>query len=208
MSFHEENQALMQALEAVLFVADEPLSASQLVALWREAFDVSITEADVETAIAALNATYEATGRVFRIYTWAGGYRLATIPAITPLLQFYKKTEKVKLTQPLLETLAIIAYRQPITKPEIDHLRGVDAEHALNRLQELELIQVVGRSDTIGRPLLYGTTQRFLDHFGLPSLQQLPPLPSIEALSADPQIRQEQLRALLDSLDGEHSGTL
>ncbi len=203
----EEVTLLMQAVEAMLFVADEPMPASQFVLAWEEAFGTTITEADVEAAIAALNAAYEATGRVFRIYSWAGGYRLATIPSVHALLQAYKKEQK-KLTRSLLETLAIIAYRQPITKAEIDHLRGVDTAHALHRLQELDLIQVVGRSDTIGRPLLYGTTQRFLDHFGLSSLQELPPLPSLETLTTDPLVRKEQIRALLDGLDSENSGTL
>jgi len=115
--------------------------------------------------------------------------------SVSPLLQYYKQQE-VKLSQTLLETLAIIAYRQPITKPEIDHIRGVNSDYAIRRLQELELIEIKGRSDTVGRPLLYGTTRRFLEHFGLNSLNDLPELPELQQLLENPEIQREHLRLL------------
>lgn len=186
---------LMQGIEALLFVADAPLSAEELAALWERAYGTRPEAGEIEQAIAALNDVYEKTGRVFRIYRWGGGFRLATMASVSPLLQYYKQQE-VKLSQTLLETLAIIAYRQPITKPEIDHIRGVNSDYAIRRLQELELIEIKGRSDTVGRPLLYGTTRRFLEHFGLNSLDDLPELPELQQLLENPEIQREHLRLL------------
>ncbi len=194
--------SLMQGIEALLFVADAPLSVEELAALWEQAYGSRPEAGEIEQAIMALNAVYEQTGRVFRIYRWGGGFRLATVASVNPLLQYYKQQEKIKLSQTLLETLAIIAYRQPITKPEVDHIRGVNSDYAIRRLQELELIEIKGRSDTIGRPLLYGTTQRFLEHFGLNSLENLPKLPELQQLLENPEIQREHLR-LLYSLDSE-----
>lgn len=197
MLLHNKNgvSSLVQGIEALLFVADAPLSAEELAALWEQAYGTRPTSREIEEAVETLNRAYETTGRVFRIYQWGGGYCLATVPAVSPLLQCYKQPES-KLTQTLLETLAIIAYRQPITKPEIDHIRGVNSDYAIRRLQELELIEIKGRSDTIGRPLLYGTTQRFLEYFGLNSLQDLPELPRLQQLLENPEIRREHLRLL------------
>ncbi len=186
---------LMQGIEALLFVADVPLSVEEMATLWERAYGTRPSSEEVKAAIEALNRVYEETGRVFRIQRWGGGYRLATVAPVSPLLQHYKQPE-AKLSQTLLETLAIIAYRQPITKPEIDHIRGVNSDYALRRLQELELITVTGRSDTVGRPLLYGTTQRFLEYFGLNSLNDLPELPELKQLLENPEIRQEHLRLL------------
>jgi len=186
---------LMQGIEALLFVADAPLSTEALAALWERAYGTRPEVGEIEQAIAALNDVYEQTGRVFRIYRWGGGFRLATVASISPLLQCYKQQE-IKLSQTLLETLAIIAYRQPITKPEIDHIRGVNSDYAIRRLQELELIEIKGRSDTVGRPLLYGTTRRFLEHFGLNSLNDLPELPELQQLLENPEIQREHLRLL------------
>ncbi len=194
---------LMQGIEALLFVADAPLSDEELAVLWERAYGRRPSREEVAEAIAALNRVYEETGRVFRIYRWGGGYRLATVASVSPLLQHYKQQE-TRLSQTLLETLAIIAYRQPITKPEIDHIRGVNSDYALRRLQELELVEVKGRSDTIGRPLLYGTTRRFLEHFGLNSLQDLPELPELKQLLENPEIQREHLR-LLYPLDPEQN---
>ncbi|WP_397547695.1 SMC-Scp complex subunit ScpB [Rhodothermus marinus] len=194
---------LMQGIEALLFVADAPLSAEALAVLWERAYGTRPEVGEIEQAIAALNDVYEQTGRVFRIYRWGGGFRLATVAFVSPLLQCYKQQE-TKLSQTLLETLAIIAYRQPITKPEIDHIRGVNSDYAIRRLQELELIEVKGRSDTIGRPLLYGTTQRFLEHFGLNSLDDLPELPELQQLLENPEVQREHLR-LLYPLDPEQN---
>ncbi|MDQ7040769.1 MAG: SMC-Scp complex subunit ScpB [Rhodothermus sp.] len=203
---HKENgkaaTPLMQGIEALLFVADTPLSVEELATLWERAYGTRPSAESVRAAIEALNRVYAETGRVLRIQRWGGGYRLATVASVSPLLQCYKQKE-VKLSQTLLETLAIIAYRQPITKPEIDHIRGVNSDYALRRLQELELVTVTGRSDTIGRPLLYGTTQRFLEHFGLDSLEDLPELPELEQLLEHPEIQQEHLRFLYP-LESEH----
>ncbi len=194
---------LMQGIEALLFVADAPLSDEELATLWERAYGTRPSREEITGAIEALNRVYEETGRVLRIHRWGGGYRLATVAFVSPLLQYYKQQE-TKLSQTLLETLAIIAYRQPITKPEIDHIRGVNSDYALRRLQELELIEVKGRSDTIGRPLLYGTTPRFLEHFGLNSLDDLPELPELQQLLESPEIQHEHLR-LLYSLDSEQN---
>lgn len=159
-----------QIIEALLFASDAPLSAEELVRGEEE-----LEPGDVESAIEALRAEYEDAGRAFQIYELAGGYQLLTRPEYSPHLERFETVpQNARVSGAALEVLAIIAYRQPLGRSEIEEIRGVGSSHVLRTLQELGLIDVVGRGEGLGRPLLYGTTDRFLDHFGFRSLDDLP----------------------------------
>lgn len=131
--------------------------------------------AQVERAIAALNEAYEKTGRAFRIEAIAGGYRVMTLASLAePVAAFRKAKQGGKLSKPAVESLAIIAYRQPITRQELEAIRGVSCGEVLRSLLERRLVTITGRAEELGRPMLYGTTKAFLDQFGLASLKDLP----------------------------------
>lgn len=157
-------------VEAILFASDAPLTAADL-ARAAEGLD----EDAVEAAILDLRAEYEAAGRAFQLYEVAGGYQLLTRPEFKPYLErFQTVPQPSRLSRPALEVLAIIAYRQPIGRAEIEEIRGVSSAGVLRTLQDRGLIDVVGRGEGLGRPLLYGTTRRFLEHMGIRSLDELP----------------------------------
>ncbi len=159
-----------QIVEALLFASDAPLAAGDL-ARGDEELDVVA----VEEAIEQLRQAYEREGRAFQIYEIAGGYQILTRPELAPYLErFETVSQPSRLSGPALEVLAIVAYRQPIGRAEVEHIRGVGSAAVLRTLQERDLVEVVGRAEGLGRPLLYGTTARFLDHFGFRSLEDLP----------------------------------
>ena len=143
--------------------------------------------------------SYRETGRAFRIESWAGGYRMATVREVAPFVRaFVAAEEERRLSRSLLETLSVIAYKQPVTKPEIDFVRGVDADYALKKLLEKSFVTVVGRSEAVGRPLLYGTTDFFLEQFGLAALDELPRPREIEQLLNDPAFTHERTELLIN----------
>jgi segregation and condensation protein B len=157
-------------LEALLFASETSLSAAELARA-----DPSFDEEVVERLIAELRAEYEREGRAFDIYEIGGGYQILTRPEFALILdRFHTVPVSPRLSTPALETLAIIAYRQPVGRAEIEEIRGVGAGGVLRTLQERGIIDVVGRAETLGRPLLYGTTPAFLSHFGFRSLSDLP----------------------------------
>ncbi|HYO13188.1 MAG TPA: SMC-Scp complex subunit ScpB [Thermoanaerobaculia bacterium] len=173
-----ERHDMEAAIEAVLFVSSEPVPRTRLL----ELFD----EAERETAAEALEAVlarYAAggDGRGVMVEEVAGGVRLATRPeTVSWLRRFFDVSGGNKLSMAALETLAIIAYRQPITGPEIQELRGVSSSGVLKTLLERRLVRITGRKEVVGKPFLYGTTREFLVHFGLNSLRDLPPLEEFE----------------------------
>ena len=157
-------------IEALLFASEGPLSAADLARV-----DASLDEERVERLIAELREEYEREERAFGIYEIAGGFQLLTRPEFAPLLERFDAVPIAsRLSAPALETLAIVAYRQPVGRAEIEEIRGVGAGGVLRTLQERALIEVVGRGEGLGRPLLYGTTRVFLQHFGFRSLEDLP----------------------------------
>ncbi len=160
----------MARLEAVLFVTDEPLSVRRLVQL--------ATLADVEEAnqlIERLNAAYDKTGSAFRVERVAVGFRLLTRRDFVFWLdKLHQRQSSLKLTPPMLETLAIVAYRQPLTRADLEAVRGVQSSEMLKQLMERELIRIAGEDDSLGRPFLYETTRRFLELYGLQTLDDLP----------------------------------
>ncbi len=168
-------------LEAVLLLAKTPLSPRKLSQL---AHLADATEA--RTLVRQLNRTYDTLGRAVRVEQVAGGYRLLTRPALAPwLARLGHLPPVVKLSTPMMETLAVVAYRQPVSRASAEAVRGVACGELLRQLMERELIRIVGRSEELGRPYLYGTTKRFLQLFGLPHADALPPI-QWHALQEDP----------------------
>ena len=164
---------LQRVVEALLFSSEKPLNAAQI----QETFEEKISAEDIKRALEALKAEYETQDRAFRVFEIAGGYQLATDERFAPYLRrLHQAREKKRVTQASLETLSIIAYRQPVTRADIEAIRGVNVDGAVKTLLEKNLIRIVGRKEVPGRPMLYGTTKEFLEHFGLNSLDQLPPL--------------------------------
>ncbi len=161
---------LCQLLEAALFAAARPVTVEELQAL-----DPDATLADVRAALDQLREHYDFDGHGVEVVELAGGYQILTRPAFAAAIERAQLTARQpKLTAAMLETLAVIAYRQPVGRAEIEEIRGVSASGVLRSLQERGLIEVVGRSEGLGRPLLYGTTPLFLELLGLPDLANLP----------------------------------
>jgi segregation and condensation protein B len=164
--------AKLARLEAVLFGADEPLTARRLAAV-AELADA----AEARRLIERLRALYADEGAAFQVEELAGGYQLLTRPEFHPWLVRLRRTAgEPKLTGALLETLAIVAYRQPIMRADLEAVRGVRCDEALRQLMERGLVRIAGRDNSLGRPVLYGTTKKFLQAFGLRDLRELPPV--------------------------------
>lgn len=165
-----KGSSLAQILEAVLFAAGDPVRMDELLRILR------CTPEALESAAAELRTTLDDRGSALTLREVAGGWQLVTRPAYYHYLEKLTQILDHKLTTPTMETLSIIAYRQPITKTEIEEIRGVRIEKSLARLLEYGLIEERGRKATIGRPILYATTDMFLEAFGLKSLEDLPNL--------------------------------
>ena len=166
----EYETTLETVIEAVLFAGDEPLSDKRLVEI-AEAGSVK----QVRQCIRNLNKKYKQGGFSFRIEKIAGGYQMMTLPAFNPwLAKLIKVRTDNKLTPAALETLAVIAYKQPIIRADVEAVRGVASGEVIRNLMYKGLVKIVGRAEILGRPMLYGTTKKFLDIFGLASLKDLP----------------------------------
>lgn len=161
-------------VESILFSTEAPLTAGKIAQL----LGVGDT-GDVKKHIETLNERYQETGSSFRIQAIAKGYQMLTLPVYNNWVQKLSKSRyDSKLSSPALETLAIVAYKQPILRANIESIRGVAAGDMLVRLRDMNLVRIAGRADEIGRPLLYGTTNKFLEIFGLSTLKDLPKLDS------------------------------
>lgn len=172
-----DRSEILATLEAVLFVASEPVPRDRLLELFSNR-----DRRRVEEALAELLARYAvASDRGVYVEQVAGGFRIVTRPELNSYLRkFFEVTGRTRLSLAALETLAIIAYRQPITGPEIQELRGVSSSGVLKTLLERRLVKIAGRKKVVGKPFLYRTTREFLMHFGLESLEDLPPLEEFE----------------------------
>lgn len=204
----EQSRSKPHIIEALIFGSDEPLTAKQIVSIISSSegteLRMRITEDEVLQHIRELNAQYVQAGRAFRIIHVAGGYQFATMPEYADWLgKMVKEKAKRKLSPAALETLAVIAYKQPVTKPEIEAIRGVGADYVISTLLERGLITIVGRAATPGRPLLYGTTQDFLKHFGINDLADLPKPREIDEIMREPgfELEKELLRRMGKSED-------
>jgi segregation and condensation protein B len=181
---------LKHALECMLFVSPQPLNVKHV------ADSLQIDESAIDLAIHELRLDYADSGlQVVRI---AGGYQMCTRPQYAEYISALLKPERPRLSRAALETVAIVAYRQPITQPEIDAIRGVNSDGVVRTLIERNLVKQVGRRDTPGRPMLYATTDEFLNHFGLNDLSQLPELEDL-ALSMTQQIESSEQPAAVST---------
>jgi segregation and condensation protein B len=168
-----DTEKIKAVAEALLFVTNRPVSISEIIKALGDAHTAS--RHAVVAALEALKVDYIQSQRSFRLVEIAGGFQLRTRPDFAPYItRFMAGQERTGLSRAALETLAIVAYRQPVTRSQVESIRGVDVGGMLRMFQEKGLIKVLGRSDSPGRPFLYGTTTLFLEHFGLNSLSDLP----------------------------------
>jgi segregation and condensation protein B len=174
---------LKAILEAVLFVSPEPVPVARLVSILG-----TVSKAEVVQALGILTHDLDQDGRGIQLVQVAGGYRLVTKQEYGPWLKRMDKAKAAqKLSRSALESLAIIAYKQPLVRSEIEEIRGVETSGVLRTLCERKLVRIVGRKDVPGRPIMYGTTKFFLEHFGLQDLSQLPPLREFKELGESEQ---------------------
>jgi segregation and condensation protein B len=181
---------LNKVIEALLFVSENPLTIKQILEVCP-----NTNTPEVKQVLKALQEHYSAPERGVQIIEVAGGYQFCTHPDCEPYLSKLYKTKRVfRLSAPALETLAIIAYKQPVTRAEMEFIRGVNVDGVIKNLEDRELIKPKGRKEVAGRPMLYGTSEKFLHYFGLKSLQDLPSLEEFAAtaLEKEAQIKHEQ----------------
>jgi segregation and condensation protein B len=190
---------LIPLAEALIFAADGPIKAERMA----EALEVPL--ADIREAIESLEVDYAERPRGFFLQEVAGGYQLRTRPEYAEYLRKLGRSRPFRFSRPALESLAIIAYRQPVTRSEVEYLRGVDSGSVLKTLLEKRLVRILGKKDVPGKPMIYGTTREFLELFGLPDLSSLPTLTEFSELAPD-----TETEALMESLpllvDGEEAG--
>lgn len=186
---------MKRELEALLFATDGPLTLQRLRALFPEAGGKEIRD-----AIRELAEEYDQAGHAFAVVEFGGGWQIATRPEFSPVVERLMRGRRfARLSRAALEVLAVVAYRQPVTRVEIEDIRGVQCESPLSTLMERDLVTVVGRAETVGHPLLYGTTREFLNHLGLRGLNQLPDLPQIEKVVGS----REELRRFAEQVGRE-----
>ncbi len=193
-------------IEALIFASDEPLPASEIINAIKEidGDEINIVPNDVEQAYNFLNENYAANGKAFRIMKIANGYSFATRTEYAKYVGYLSlEKSKRRLSQAALETLAIIAYKQPITKPEVENIRGVSADYMVNTLLEKKLITIKGRADSVGRPLLYSTTDEFLKYFGLNTLKDLPKPREIEEIMKDADFLEQKRKIMMNAIEEE-----
>jgi segregation and condensation protein B len=175
-----DDQQLKAAIEALLFIAGAPLSAERLRGIFEE-----VPAERIESLLRELKDEYAARGAGIMLTEVAGGWQAGTCAEHAPWIRKFKSVKvSTKLSRPALETLAIIAYKQPVTRPEIEAIRGVNIGGIVRNLMERRLVKIVGKRDVPGKPLLYGTTMDFLQYFGLKDLASLPTLKEFQELEA------------------------
>lgn len=169
---------LMQIVESILFVSDTPLSLDRLYAMLEE-----FEREDIRTAVAAITAACHSGNRGIELVQVAGGYQFRSRSEFADYIRRLKKLKPTRFSPSALETLAIIAYRQPVTRSEIEYFRGVDSGGVIKSLLDKKLVKIIGKKDIPGKPLIYGTTREFMEVFNLKDLASLPTLREIEALA-------------------------
>ncbi len=162
---------LKKIIEGILFLSDKPVKLEEIVS------NLNVSQKIVKEVLEELKNEYFGSYRGIRITEVAGGFRMETVPEISEMLErFFSMQNKKKLSRSCLEVLAIIAYKGPVTKKDIEIIRGIGCDGAIKRLLELELIKIAGKKKAPGKPFLFKTTDKFLEYFGLKSLEDLPPL--------------------------------
>lgn len=166
---------LSQHIEALIFSTEHPITVAEIKSVLDAAFETTFSEEDILRGIEDLKIRYADAQFSFDIIEIAGGYQFLTKPAFHHSVGTYlRHTTKKRLSQAALETLSIIAYKQPVSKTELEQIRGVSCDYAIQKLLEKELVEIQGRSEAPGRPLVYGTSEKFMDYFGIKSLKDLP----------------------------------
>lgn len=166
---------LKNHVEALIFCSPQPIKVSDLQACLEEMFDAKVPTEDVEQAIERLTEKYSSDEHSMEIIKSNGGFQFLTKPAYqTSIGILLKQQSKKRLSTSAMETLAIIAYKQPITKSEVEMIRGVSCDYSIQRLLEKELIEIKGKSDAVGRPMIYGTSDKFMEYFGINDMKDLP----------------------------------
>lgn len=191
-------------VEALIFSSDDVITAQEIVKAIKgiDGEDSQVTVEDVENCIDQLNEKYESQNISFKILRISSGYLFATQKEYAKYVG-YLSSEKSKrrLSQAALETLSIIAYKQPLTKPELESIRGVNSDYILNTLLEKNLITISGRAETVGRPLLYSTTSEFLKYFGLNKLSDLPKPREMEEIMNDEDFIEQKRKIMMNTLE-------
>lgn len=162
-------------IEAIIFCTEKPVSVDDIRMCMADMFETEVSSESVENEIEKLIEKYNSDEYSFGVFSIAGGYQFLTKPAYqTSLSIFLKNTVKKRISASALETLSIIAYKQPITKSQIEQIRGVNCDYAIQKLLEKDIVEIKGKADTVGKPVLYGTNQKFLEYFGINTLKDLP----------------------------------
>jgi segregation and condensation protein B len=194
---------VLQIIEALIFAADAPVKPTQIVEIFQneEFFGIKFDELILEDALAALQVKYKEKSFVFELRLIDGGYQFYTKKEYYPFVKHavLAKSNR-RMSRASLETLSIIAYKQPITKTEVEFIRGVNCDYAVRKLLDRNLIEIRGRSDVAGKPLLYGTTAFFMEHFSLNDLKDLPKIDEVHSEEAD---FQAQFKVVLSGEDDE-----
>ncbi|AHM61362.1 condensin subunit scpb [Flammeovirgaceae bacterium 311] len=166
---------LQNHVEALIFCSPSPLGVADMKSALSEMFGADVPEGHIQEAVMHLLQRYESPDYAFELVALAGGYQFMTKPAYAAGIGILlKQQSKKRLSTSALETLSIIAYKQPITKSEVEQIRGVNCDYTIQKLLEKELVEIKGKAEAIGRPLLYGTSRKFEEHFGINSLKDLP----------------------------------
>jgi len=191
-------------IEALIFSSDDSLPAEEIIRAIKsiDGEDVDLRKEDIDTIVDSLNQKYDEHKNSFRILRIANGYVYSTLETYAKYVG-YLSSERAKrrLSQAALETLSIIAYKQPITKPELESIRGVNSDYILTTLLEKNLITIKGRAETVGRPLLYGTTDEFLKYFGLNNLSDLPKPRELDEIMQDEDFLEQKRKIMMTSLE-------
>jgi len=191
-------------IESLIFSSDDPLTAGDILKAIKaiDGEDTEISSSDVEEAVTQLNNQYSEQNNSFRILKIANGYLYATTEENAKYVG-YLSSERTnrRLSHAALETLSIIAYKQPITKPELESIRGVNSDYILTSLLEKNLITISGRADSVGRPLLYVTTPEFLKYFGLNNLSDLPRPRELEEIMKDEDFLEQKRKIMMNALE-------
>lgn len=198
------DNAYISVIEALIFASDDSLSAEEIIRAIKaiDGDDVEISKEEIENTVDQLNKKYEENNSSFKIIRIANGFLYATLEGFAKYVGFLSSERaKRKLSQAALETLSIIAYKQPITKPELESIRGVNSDYILTTLLEKNLITIKGRAESVGRPLLYGTTDEFLKYFGLNNLADLPKPRELEEIMQDEDFLEQKRKIMMTNLE-------
>ena len=193
-------------IESLIFSSDDVVSSKELIKAIKgiDGDDIQIKDEDIGKSVESLNANYDEENRAFEIKKIAEGYIFATKEEYANYIGYLTlEKSKRRLSQAALETLSIIAYKQPITKPELESIRGVNCDYMLSTLLDKKLVSISGRSDTVGRPLLYKTTSEFLKYFALNNLKDLPKPREIEEIMQDEDFLDQKRKIMMNAIEEE-----